>query len=104
MKLVQPRTAIVEVVPLSGETDSGILIFDHDSAKDNAGRPISLLHRVLEVHPTCRYIKVGDVVGLANPHAVSPIEFEGQKYLIVQEDNVEYTIDGYDEKAEELAS
>jgi len=103
MRLIQPQTALVEVVKHSGYTDSGILIFDHDEAKDVTGRPIALLHRVLETHPSCKYVKPGMVVGLCNPYAVSTIKADGLDYLVVHEDNVEYEVEGYDEKAEALA-
>lgn len=98
--LTRPRTAVVECERLSGQTASGIHVLDHDDARNMRGDAISLLWRVVECSPDCRYLKRGAVYQVANPYAFMTITHEGTDYRVMHEDNMLAELEGYDADAD----
>ena len=97
--LTRPRTALVECERLSGQTASGIFVLDHDDARNMRGDAISLLWRVQECTPDCRYLKRGAVYTVKNPYAFMTITHEGVDYRVMHEDNMLAELEDYDTEA-----
>ena len=98
--LFRPKTAFVEITPLSGFTDSGIYVLDHDNTKSMAGSPISLLVRVLETHE-CQEIQNGKVYVVQNPYNYAEVGYEGETKYVMAESNFLSEVAGYDEAKEQ---
>lgn len=95
--VVQPRTAIIELLDCSGIHkigDTDLFVFYEQEA------PTSMLVRVVDVHPTCRIAEVGKV------YFTKPFrdrEWVGDERRQIHEDYLEAEVVGYDDASDALA-
>ncbi len=98
LTLLQPRTARVEKVGLSGRSTTGLVVIDHDGVRDASNHEVSLLYRVLDAHPSCRDLKGGAVYMVTNPYGFTRVRFEGEDVFVMHETNFLAEIEGYDDE------
>lgn len=97
LTVVQPRTAIVELVDCSGihkVGDVDLFVFYEQSA------PTSMLVRVVDVHPTCMIAEVGKVY-ITKPFRDR--EWVGDERRQLHEKYLEAEVEGYDAASDALA-
>lgn len=95
LNLFRPQTCFIEPIRLSGYTESGIYVFDHDDTKDLSGSPISLHVRVTDTFE-CREVESGKTYIIDNPYAFSRIDHNGETKYCMHEDNFLSEVVGYD--------
>lgn len=59
-----------------------------------------VLARILETHPSCRAVHVGDVV-VTKPHSFETVWHNGKRYYVQHENNALAVVEGYDEECSE---
>lgn len=100
LALLRPGTCFVEPVANSGMTESGIYVFDHDDHKDMTGQRATMMYRVLQTHK-CAEIEAGKIYVVENPYNYTPVDYEGERRLVMAESNFLSELEGYEAAAYE---